>query len=87
MSDPLTIECTHPRTSERFVAEVLPQATGNQVVLGLVNAGFLETAPPGRPYKSVVDRTGKEIAPNMTLEAAQVQDGDVLAILQPGQGA
>lgn len=87
MNDRMTIECTHPRTSERFVAEVLPQATGNQVVLGLVKAGFLETPPAGRPYKPVVDRTGKEIPPNMTLEAAQVEDGEIVAILQPGQGA
>ncbi len=81
----------HPRNSKQFVAEVGSECTGQQAVDGLIvgnqDGPFLEVPPPGRPYQLVLSRTDKQIAPNMTLGESGVVDGDIIQVIQPGQGA
>jgi hypothetical protein len=93
MSDALmTVKFMHPRNSERlFTAETTPECTGQEAIAGLIlgaeDGPFLESPPPGRPYELVLTRTEKAITPHLTLGQAGVVDGDLVAVLQRGQGA
>jgi hypothetical protein len=88
----MEIRFTHPTNSGYiFIADVEPACTGQQAILGLlagdeVNGPFLPTPPPGRPYELVLARTQQQIAPNMSFEEANVIEGDVIDVLQLGQG-
>ena len=77
----------HPRTSETFGADVEPNTTGQTCTDNLVHYGFMEPAPPDRPYMMVVARTQRQLLPQMTIQEVGVQDNDALAILQQEQGA
>lgn len=88
----ITVQFTHPRSSERvFTAETAPDCTGQEAIAGLILGGdegpFLEPPPAGRPYELVLNRTETAITPHMTLGEAGVLDGDLIAVLQRGQGA
>lgn len=87
---PLTF--LHPsKSNERYEMDVAPQATARQTVQQLLkgdNEGpWLDPEPPGRPYELVLNRTQKALLPTETLGAAGAAAGDVLAVMQPGQGA
>lgn len=81
------IQCAHPRTSVLLDGEVTPDGTAAELVTDLVAEGFVEQAPPGRPYEVILARTDTVIPPNVTFGRAGVQAGDVLNLVQPGQGA
>jgi hypothetical protein len=88
----MTVRFTHPRNSERlFTAETTPACTGQEAVAGLIlgneDGPFLEPAQAGRPYELLLPRTETAITPHMTLGQAGVVDGDVIAVIQRGQGA
>ena len=88
----LTVQFVHPRSSERvFTAETTKGCTGQEAIAGLIlgndEGPFLEPPPPGRPYELVLTRTEKAITPHLTLGEAGVLEGDVIAVLQRGQGA
>ena len=88
----MTVRFTHPRSSHLvFAAETTPGCTGQEAIAGLILGGddgpFLEPAPAGRPYELILTRTETAITPHMTLGHAGVVDGDVIAVVQRGQGA
>ena len=87
----IEVQFANPRDSRVFIAELDPACTGRQAIQGLLIGGedgpFLEPAPPGRPYGLAVMRTGKQIPPNVSFAEAQVINGDVIEVLQSGQGA
>jgi len=90
--DLVTVQFAHPRNSERvFMVETTLGCTGQEAIAGLVlgdeDGPFLEPAPTGRPYELVLARTETAITPHMTLKEAGVLDGDLIAVLQRGQGA
>jgi len=93
MGDQLvTVQFAHPRNSEQvFMAETTTTCTAQEAIAGLILGGedgpFLEPPPPGRPYELVLTRTETAITPHMTLGQAGVLDGDLIAVLQRGQGA
>ncbi|MGD1056304.1 MAG: hypothetical protein ABR992_02725 [Solirubrobacteraceae bacterium] len=82
----------HPKdSSETFEMGVAPQATARQTVQQLLKGDtegpWLDPEPPGRPYELVLSRTQKLIAPNETIGHAGAENGDYIAVMQPGQGA
>lgn len=83
----IPIQCAHPRTSVLLDGEVTPEGTAGELVADLVTEGFIEQAPAGRPYEVILARNDTVIPPNVTFGGAGVQAGDVLNLVQPGQGA
>ena len=87
---PLTF--LHPtKSTERYEMSVAPEATARQTVVQLIKGDqegpWLEPEPAGRPYELVLNRTAKVIPSNVTIGGAGVISGDVIAVMQPGQGA
>jgi hypothetical protein len=87
---PLTF--LHPsNSSDRYEMAVAPEATARQTVLQLIKGDhegpWLDPEPPGRPYELVLNRTAQVIPANVTLGGAGTVGGDVIAVMQPGQGA
>ena len=80
----------HPRSSRVFAADVDPGCTGMQAIRGLIagdeDGPFLAPPQPGRPYELVVARTKRQIAPNKSFGSAGVVEGDVIDVVQAGQG-
>ena len=89
----MRVTITHPRSSERYDAEVAPACPAGVVLEGLQsdNASqqgpFLAPAIPGRPYALVLARTERVLTADTTMADAGVVDGDVLAVELLSQGA
>lgn len=77
----------HPRDSRTYQADVDAETTGQTCLDNLVKDHFIEPAPSGRPYAMVVQRNNRQILPSMSMQEADVQDNDSLAIFQQEQGA
>lgn len=77
----------HPTDSLVFPAEVDPDTTGKTCTDNLVAERFIEPPPAGRPYAMAVQRSQRQVLPQMTMQEAGVQDKDALVILQQEQGA
>lgn len=81
------IRFLHPRTSASFKADVDPNTTGETCIHGLIEAGFIEAAPPDQPYALALTRTNGQVPLAMTMQDAGVREGDVLVVVQPEVGA
>jgi hypothetical protein len=82
----------HPRDStDAFEMGVAPHATARQTILQLLKGDqdgpWLDPEPAGRPYELVLSRTQKVIPPSGTIGQAGAVDGDIVAVMQPGQAA
>lgn len=89
----MLVYVTHPRSSERYEGFVAPTCPAKTVLDGLQRVDatddgpFLDPAPTGRPYQLVHNRSQKQFNADDTMAALGVVDGDVLDVVQMGQGA
>ena len=86
-TETIRITCQEKGRGDTFEADVAADCTANEIVRGLVEAGYL-TGPTGEAdYVLTNGRTGVAIPANMTLEAADVRDGEVLTVTKDHHGA
>jgi hypothetical protein len=83
----LQITCQEKNRPDTFEAEVAADCTGQEVVRGLVESGYLAAPSGNRSYRLTNGRTGVEIAPTMSLAQAAVVDGEVLTVMSDHHGA
>src|SRR5215207_8483148 len=73
----LQVTCQEKNRPDTFAAEVASDCTGQEILLGLVEAGYLAAPGPNRSYRLTNGRTGTEIERNTTLNQGDVRDGEV----------
>jgi hypothetical protein len=87
VTEMLQITCQEKNRPDTFEAEVAADCTGQEIVRGLVEAGYLAAPSGNRSYRLTNGRTGVEIVPSMTLEQAGVVPGEVLTVTSDHHGA
>jgi hypothetical protein len=83
----IKVRCNYRVRPDTYEADVAPDLRREELVAGLVQAGYLEAAHPGEIYHVTVRRTDRDLAPNEPLDRAGVEDGDELEIVGLTHGA
>jgi hypothetical protein len=83
----LRVTCHEKGRPDRFEADVAADCTGAEVVRGLIEAGYLTGPTSDDAFVVTNARTGTVVAPNASLEASEVRDGEVLTIMKDHFGA
>ena len=86
-TDTLHVTCQEKGRGDKFEADVAPDCTANEIVRGLVEAGYLAAPTGTSEYKVTNGRTNTEISANTSLASADVEDGEVLMITTSHHGA
>lgn len=89
----ISIQVTHPRTSDRFLADVDPACTVGLILeqLQLPQNGstqpWMDPAVPGRPYVLIMQRTNAQLPTSATMAEIGARDGEAFVVQQNSQAA
>jgi hypothetical protein len=83
----INVRCEYKASTDAFEADVVPDIRCNEVIVGLIQDGYLDALRPGERYRVIVRRTDHDLLPSEMLTEAGVVDGDVLDILLESHGA
>lgn len=86
-STTITVTFIHPRGAGKFPVEIGPGLTGKQAIDELIKAGFIGPESAARPYLLQLQRTSTSLPLGASLVDSGVKDADVIAIVQPSEGA
>jgi hypothetical protein len=83
----MKVMCKYKASTDAFEADVVPDIRCNEVVMGLIQDGYLGALRPGERYGVIVRRTDHDLSPSEMLTEAGVVGGDVLDIFLESHGA
>jgi hypothetical protein len=86
-TDTIRIFCKAKEAADPYEADVSPDLTVSEVIVGLNEEHYLPSLAAGERWRAMHLRTNNDIPPNQKLNVAGVKDGDQIEFMRDSHGA